>query len=106
MSGCHSLYTLGNVAFNTANQAWENMPGVMCQCPCHFNGKVPLGPDNCWCKCNQISSVEQPVKHLEIVPRRTPHTCPVCNGEGVRASKEQTETVFCKPCEGKGIVWG
>lgn len=45
--------------------------------------------------------------------RKTPHKCPVCEGEGRITLKvplvTKTSTCYsinCVPCEGKGIIWG
>ncbi len=45
---------------------------------------------------------------------KTPHKCPVCNGCGTWELESLEEVsnnhgskyLICKPCEGKGIVWG
>lgn len=48
----------------------------------------------------------------EVHPKKTPHKCPVCNGEGVMSNVDLLSmprpSTFprCKTCEGKGIVWG
>jgi DnaJ-class molecular chaperone len=34
-----------------------------------------------------------------------PHRCPVCEGTGKVIDSRLRDTVDCKACKGKGIVW-
>lgn len=53
---------------------------------------------------------------LKIMNKKTPHTCPICGGNGIvpngfYSSLNETYTVIstapekCKSCNGTGIVW-
>lgn len=129
MSGCHSPYTIGNVAISQPSL------GGYCQCPCHLSTWMGIYPPQCYCQCrigvfkvtnteptilyienkkmdDKIKKLEERLEEVEKWKKtakilcdqsKKPHACPLCKGtgEGILMGIRN-----CIPCEGKGIVWG
>lgn len=64
-----------------------------------------------------LLELEKRINRLEIKqqsvsdPNRRPHTCPVCDGRGMKQNHLLTAmtcpiNIDCGACEGKGVLWG
>lgn len=117
MSGCHSPYTIGNVAYSLPSN------GGYCNCHCH-NSWDGIYPSPCFCHCNnplakpsnsafiptiihienkkmeeKIKSLEERLSILELRQldhSKKPHKCPVCDFSGAIQLESMEEVIRFK----------